>query len=698
MVRSYICDALDWEKTRDRYDAVLSRRRCTNPRAKSPQRIDKTQEQKRTEAQRKPEESHNSEPGPTEPVEVVPPKDIAVLTSLAGEKFAQDLVKLFQGTMGENDQEMTQVKSGPLDDKSKRGQIHGEIRRIFQSKIGTTTDDSGAIIALKSWKKKNKRKPRGTRAETDATPAGEYLHFTLYKDNRDTMDAVNQIARMLRARPQAVGYAGTKDRRASTSQRCSVRHANKRALAGTNGKIWGVATGNYEYRDEPIHLGQLRGNEFVITLKNCAIVGNGAENSVSERLETMKANVQKAMEHMAAHGWINYFGHQRFGTHQVGTHQIGQLILADKMEQAVLAVLSYDPEIAQKAADGLLPTEATKRDEYLRHQACMLYKTGQDPEKAVKLIPPRYSAETCVLRHLTRQGNGSQKDHSGALVHITRGLRSMYLHAYQSYVWNHTASRRWQQHGGTVIKGDLVIAEAGAVPPAGEENQDEDDDGIVHPIDDEDEAAVRARPLSEEEASSGRFTIHDVVLPTPGYDVIYPDNEIGEFYKEFMGRHENGGLDPTNMRRRRREFSLPGRYRKLMNRFLAPPTISFKLYSEDTEQMHPTDLDIVKATTRGNDSKRKRRDDEEGAEGVSGKRAKAEGATAEAVDECVKDEAAPVAEVGDGGEREAPEPEPTKIAAIVKFQLGSSAYATVTLRELMGDVPDADGTLSETAA
>ncbi|OAQ89181.1 pseudouridine synthase TruD/Pus7 [Purpureocillium lilacinum] len=634
---------------------------------------------------------------PAEQKMEISPEEFAALASLVNEKFAQDLVKLFNGDEDAGGQKVTSVSSGPLEDKSKRGQIHGEVRRIFKSRLETSTDDTGAITATKVPLRKGKKRNRGGRGQPDDKPAGEYLHFTLYKDNRDTMDAVNQIARMLRIKPQSIGYAGTKDRRASTAQRCSVRYMRQRALAGTNSKLWGIATGDYEYRDDPIHLGQLLGNEFVITLKNCKVVGESTDTPISTRLETMRTQVQAALDHMAQHGWINYFGHQRFGTYDIGTHQIGKLILGNKWEEAVKALLSYDPEIAAKAAAGEIPSEAMKRDEYARHHACMLFLTGKDVGKAARIMPGRYTAESCILRHLTRMGTGSLKDYAGALTHITRGLRSMYLHAYQSHVWNHVASRRWELHGDKVIAGDLVISDTDdAAPPTAEKDQDGDE--IVNPGDEADDDAIRARPLTDEEAASGRFTIHDVVLPSPGYDVRYPDNDIGRFYEEFMGREENGALDPHTMRRLRREFSLPGRYRKLMHRFLATPSLEMRLYSDDTEQMHPTDLDIIKSA--GSDAARggKRRRNGPDDEGAN-KRTKTEGGG----------EDISHAEANGNADAEPPAAqdsaaEPDKIAAVVKFQLGSSAYATVTLRELMGDPPEqapsdkpAKGTTDEAA-
>ncbi|KAM3514630.1 hypothetical protein MY11210_001736 [Beauveria gryllotalpidicola] len=626
-------------------------------------------ETKSAEIEAKPAEEESEKPKPPAKVIEVAPEDVKILTDLAGEKFAQELVDMFrEAQTADPELRVKSISSEPIDEKYTRGQIHQEVRRIFQSRVDTSTDSSGGIVATAIRDKpRGKKRNRGgaqqrdnNRERKDNRPAAEYLHFTLYKDNRDTMDAVTQIARMIRSKPQSIGYAGTKDRRASTAQRCSIRYTHQRSLAGLNGNLWGITTGNYAYCDEGIHLGQLLGNEFVITLKNCKVVdesGGDSAKSLAEQLELLKSNVGTALEHMAAHGWINYFGHQRFGTHHIGTHEIGKLILSDNYEEAVNALLTYDPELAAKyetaaaAADQQDGSSKTNMEELARHHACMLFRTGKDPQKAASMMPRRFAAEVCVTRHLTRGGASSMRDFVGSLTHITRGLRSMYLHAYQSHVWNHAASMRWERHGSSVVAGDLVIADDAATPLHGGKDQDGDD--IINPVaDDDDGTPVRARPLTAEEAASGRYTIHDVVLPTPGYQVVYPENDVGAFYVEFMGRAENGGLDPRKMMRMRREFSLPGRYRKVMNRFLAPPSIEFRTYTDDKEQMHPTDLDVIKAA----------------AEKTSDERP-----------------AAKKTKVDEGG---AAAPAEEKIAAIVKFQLGRSAYATVTLRELMGDMQE----------
>ncbi|KAF0637181.1 hypothetical protein FPSE5266_01083 [Fusarium pseudograminearum] len=642
------------------------------------------------DAEKQPSNETTAETKPAaqpEQVNEVSAEDAAILEGLTDQRFAQELIGVYKAGSGPDNDRRKTVTSEAMDDRAKRGQVHQEIRRIFKSRVDTNTGDDGAIIATLIPPRKANSKKRGRGGGRggggrDEKPAGEYLHFTLFKENRDTMDAVNQISRFLKVKPQVIGYAGTKDRRASTVQRCSVRYMRPRNLAGINGRIWGVSTGDYEYKDKPVYLGQLLGNEFVIAIKSCQMVGENSDESIAQQVEKLKKNVDSSLSHMNEHGWINYFGHQRFGTHEVGTHQIGQLILGDKYEEAVKSLLHYDDEIAQKAEAGEIPEEPSKRDEYLRNQACMLFLTNKDVRRAIDIMPRRFSAENCIFRHLNRQGAQSRRDFIGSLVHITRGLRSMYLHAYQSYVWNHAVSRRWELHGENVIPGDLIIAPAETTPLVS--GQDQDGDDIINPVEDDEDTPVRARPLTAEEAASGNYTIFDIVLPTPGYDVVYPENDMGEFYKEFMGRDENGNLDPYKMRRMRREFSLPGRYRKIMNRFLAAPSAEVRAYSDDTEQMHPTDLDNIKASKSAN--RKRSRDDAES--DSTAKKAKVEDSTeiemTDASGQVGEGETAPSENTS---EATPAVQEPSKIAVIVKFQLGRSAYATVALRELMGDPP-----------
>jgi tRNA pseudouridine13 synthase len=81
--------------------------------------------------------------------------------------------------------------------------------------------------------------------------------------------------------------------------------------------------------------------------------------------------------------------------------------------------------------------------------------------------------------------------------------------------------------------------------------------------------------LTEEDL--GSYTIQDVILPMPGWNVEYPEGAIGKMYQDMLAAD---GLDANRMRRDQRyvccsllfhfadpssEYSLPGSYRKVIH-------------------------------------------------------------------------------------------------------------------------------------
>lgn len=152
---------------------------------------------------------------------------------------------------------------------------------------------------------------------------------------------------------------------------------------------------------------------------------------------------------------------QRFGTAAVPTHTIGLAFLRSDWHKAVSLILQVRP--------GEHPDVVAAREAWL---------VDHDLDRALALMPRRVVAERCILESYKKQ-NGETRNAMGALSTVScatisrlmgmpscvshkipRNLRLMYIHAYQSYVWNAIISERICMHGADkATPGDLVFEE-----------------------------------------------------------------------------------------------------------------------------------------------------------------------------------------------------------------------------------------------
>ena len=590
------------------------------------------------------------------------------------------------------------VKSA-IFDRETRTKIHQAVRRIFSSRLETTTADDGTMVvsaavpssAGKSgWNTKNPerggggggrwggreggRDNPGGRFQQKGKPGwqelgGEHLHFSLLKENKDTMEVISYLARSLKTKPQTFQFAGTKDRRGVTVQRVSVFRVFADRVIAAGRTLRNAKIGNYEYQPNGLQLGELAGNEFTITLRDCQFdLDDGLEGP--KQLEQASDIVGTAIKNLSEQGFINYYGLQRFGTFSTRTDDVGIKMLQGDFQAAVEAILDFTPESLAAAQDPMSENdERISRDDKARAYAIHSFKSTGKSHPAVDEMPKKFSAEANIIRFL---GNPQNKNnYLGALQMISRNLRLMYVHAYQSFVWNTAASERWKRFGAQVLEGDLVLVDEhkdkvyGPIKAADE--TDADGEAVVHPEGDDRAATMedcftRARALGKEEAGSGSYTIFDVVLPTPGYDIVYPGNEMEGFYEEFMGSERGGGLDPHDMRRKWRDVSLSGNYRKLLARPGNEISFEVKSYNDENAQFVETDLDrLAKGSTSG----------------------QYQSTTTSIKDVPPPSTKQPPTRVAEQGEAVEEETMKEKTAVILKLQLGSSQYATMALRELM---------------
>ena len=92
-------------------------------------------------------------------------------------------------------------------------------------------------------------------------------------------------------------------------------------VAALNPRLFNLRLGDFKYVDCAVHLGDLAGNRFLITLRG-----------VEPRDDAL---VGAAAEGLRSSGFINYFGLQRFGVGPITTHAVGAALLKGQWQEAI---------------------------------------------------------------------------------------------------------------------------------------------------------------------------------------------------------------------------------------------------------------------------------------------------------------------------------------------------------------------------
>lgn len=140
-------------------------------------------------------------------------------------------------------------------------------------------------------------------------------------------------------------------------------------------------------------------------------------------------------------------------------------------------------------------------------------------------------------------------------------MRLLYIHAYQSLVWNEIVSRRIKTFGNAIQVGDLVFVDSvdenvlieeselsaeenDAEGNDADENDDNEADDSSEPmvtdktnLPNEPEISrfkAMVKALTAEDIASGSYSIFDIVLPLPGHDITYPSNECKSWFDQRL--------------------------------------------------------------------------------------------------------------------------------------------------------------------
>ena len=425
-------------------------------------------------------------------------------------------------------------------EKPERKVIHELIRKTFQHLQSDFMEKDGKKHIAVSKKKKQAVTKSGRPGWPRERP--KFLHFTMYKEDQDTANVLNAMARVLQKDKKGFGIAGTKDKRARTAQRVSIPFVTPRNIVRCMQEVrqWErkkrrgpkremvLNAGDFTFEKEGLTLGDLSGNRFTVVLRNCVSDADGV--------------VDAALSSLKEKGFVNYFGLQRFGTSAVKTSDVGLAMIKEKWEDAV---------------DLVLKPRANER--YLLALTRRIWWQFRDANMAHKVIQGNYGKDNTIeAKVLFGMKSTKQKSYLSALNMIPLHQRLMYLHAYQSLLWNKVVSRRLKEYGTRVLVGDLFIDETKMKEVVDKVEGERPEDGEETPENDpKDQISV----VTEENLES--ISIYDVVMPMPGSKIMYPENGTKRFYQDEL---EADGLkmDPsTFINKSDPSYSLGGDYRRI---------------------------------------------------------------------------------------------------------------------------------------
>jgi len=194
---------------------------------------------------------------------------------------------------------------------------------------------------------------------------GKYAYFLLKKKDYTTEKAVSAVAEYLKKPRKDIGYAGSKDKNALTEQFISIKGPiKKQDIILKDIELRYVGKGK-----ERINLGDLRGNEFIITVRN---------------LDDFNLDIKEELQ------IPNYFDEQRFSENNA---EVGEAIIKKNFRKAVELILKGSPE---------------EKDNF----------------------------ESDVKMHILERPN----DFIGAIKKVPKKVRMMYVHAFQSLIFNETVA------------------------------------------------------------------------------------------------------------------------------------------------------------------------------------------------------------------------------------------------------------------
>jgi len=242
----------------------------------------------------------------------------------------------------------------------------------------------------------------GTSGEVPSS-SRNFLWCEMEKFDLDHFSAIKEVASGLGCGIDSIGYGGSKDKKAWTSQRISIFKPNMERVKSFRHP--NIVLKNLRWAKRKIKMGYLEGNRFRIVVRD---IDKKGAIKVANRVRGMN--------------WFpNYFGSQRFGSIRGNNVKIGKLILKRKFEEAVWAILA-------DVGENERPDLRFAREKLAREK---------DLLAAAKYFPHYLRLEKEILYYLSRKPG----DFLGAIKRAERKNMLMFVNAVQSKIFNDVLER-----------------------------------------------------------------------------------------------------------------------------------------------------------------------------------------------------------------------------------------------------------------
>lgn len=237
--------------------------------------------------------------------------------------------------------------------------------------------------------------------------SGYYLILKVEKKNWDTLNFIRILSNVLGISRKRIGFAGTKDKRSVSIQYFSISKPDEKMIEKLKKiKLKDAKIEIVGFSPKRIDLGDLIGNKFQILVKDITRDGEA---------------IEKIREELKEKGIPNFFGKQRFGTLRYITHEVGKQIVLKNYEEAFWIYVAKPVETENE--------EIRKIREDLWNE--------REPAIGLREFPKHLIYERTLLQKL-REG----KSELEALLSLPKSLKMMFVHAYQSYIFNLLLSER----------------------------------------------------------------------------------------------------------------------------------------------------------------------------------------------------------------------------------------------------------------